>query len=127
MAGPVPDSSTPSAAAPGGAPARPRLSWLPTAVEGYREMLAAVGGAFPSIRFEFYIFKAEGPGERFREAFIAAAWRGVKVRILLDGFGSGDLPAHYWDQLRAAGGEAAVFNPGPLLRLPIRNHHKLLV
>jgi cardiolipin synthase len=127
MAGPIPDSSTPPAAVPGGAPARPRLSWLPTAVEGYREMLAAVEGAFASIRFEFYIFKAKGPGDRFREAFIAAARRGVKVRILLDGFGSGDLPAHYWDQLRAAGGEAAVFNPGPLLRLPIRNHHKLLV
>jgi cardiolipin synthase A/B len=123
MPSPAPDSS----ALPAPAPSRPRVTWLPTAVEGYREMLAAVEGAFASIRFEFYIFKAGGPGDRFRDAFIAAARRGVKVRLLLDGFGSGDLPAHYWDTLRAAGGEAAIFNPGPLLRLPVRNHHKLLV
>ncbi len=123
MPSPVPDFSAPPAPAPGRLP----VSWLPTAVEGYREMLAAVAGAFASIRFEFYIFKAGGPGDLFRDALVAAARRGVKVRILLDGFGSGDLPARYWDTLRAAGGEAAIFNPGPLLRLPIRNHHKLLV
>jgi cardiolipin synthase len=123
MPGPLSQPSAPA----GAPPALPRLSWLPTVDAGYREMLAAVAGAFASIRFEFYIFKAGGPGDRFRDAFVAAARRGVKVRVLLDGFGSGDLPAHYWDPLRAAGGEAAIFNPGPLLRLPIRNHHKLLV
>ena len=127
MLAPPPDQPALPAAAPVGPSARPRVTWLPTAVEGYREMLAAIEGAFASIRFEFYIFKAGGPGDRFRDALIAAVRRGVKVRILLDGFGSGDLPAHYWDQLRAAGGEASFFNPGPLLRLPIRNHHKLLV
>jgi cardiolipin synthase len=115
----------PSAPVPSGA--GPAARWLPSAIEGYREMLAAVADAAVSIRFEFYIFKSGGPGDQFRDAFVAAAGRGVKVRVLLDGFGSGDLPASYWDGLRAAGGEAAVFNPGPLLRLPVRNHHKLLV
>lgn len=105
----------------------PPAEWLPTAEEGYRRMLAAVEGAAASVRFEFYIFKAGGPGDRFREAFVAAARRGVRVRVLLDGFGSGDLPARYWDALHRAGGETAFFNPGPLLRLPIRNHQKLLV
>ena len=124
MLSPLPDHSAPPAPVPA---ARPRVGWLPTANEGYREMLAAVEGAFASIRFEFSIFKAGGPGDRFRDAFVAAARRGVKVRILLDGFGSGDLPADYWDPLRSAGGEASIFNPGPVLRLPIRNHHKLLV
>jgi len=90
-------------------------------------MLEAIAGASSSIQFEFYIFRADVPGERFRDAFVAAARRGVKVRVLLDGFGSGDLPANYWDRLRAAGGEAFLFNPGLLLRLPIRNHQKLLV
>ncbi len=106
---------------------QPAAHWLPSAVEGYREMLAAARAARTEIRFEIYIFKAGGPGDQFRDAFVAAARRGVKVRVLLDGFGSGDLPASYWNGLRAAGGEAAIFNPGPLLRLPIRNHHKLLV
>jgi cardiolipin synthase len=105
----------------------PGAEWLTTVDDGYHQMLAAIAGASISIQFEFYIFRAHGPGERFRAAFIAAARRGVKVRVLLDGFGSGDLPAHYWDGLRAAGGEAFLFDPGWFLRLPIRNHQKLLV
>jgi cardiolipin synthase len=47
--------------------------------------------------------------------------------VLLDGFGSGELAPGYWDGLEAAGGKAVLFNPGPLLRLPIRDHHKLVV
>jgi cardiolipin synthase len=100
---------------------------VPTVADGYQRMLSAIDGAFASVRFEFYIFKVGGPGDRFRAAFARAARRGVRVRVLLDGFGSGDLPANYWDELRAAGGEAFLFNPGGFLRLPIRNHHKLLV
>ncbi len=95
--------------------------------DGYRRMLAAIARASVSIRFEFYIFEAGGPGDRFRDAFVAAARRGVKVRVLLDGFGSAGLPSAYWAGLRTAGGEARSFNPGFLLRIPIRNHHKLLV
>jgi cardiolipin synthase len=126
-----PDPSAPPVASLAAAPilpgAPPAARWLPSAIEGYRDMLAALAEAVTEIRFEFYIFKAGTPGDQFREAFVDAARRGVKVRVLVDGFGSGDLPASYWDKLRAAGGEAAFFNPGPLLRLPIRNHHKLLV
>src|SRR5471030_3295365 len=120
-----PDPSAPPVASLAAAPilpgAPPAARWLPSAIEGYRDMLAALAEAVTEIRFEFYIFKAGTPGDQFREAFVDAARRGVKVRVLVDGFGSGDLPASYWDKLRAAGGEAAVFNPGPLLRLPIRN------
>ena len=104
-----------------------RATWLPTTNDGYREMLAAIGSATASIRFEIYIFKSGGPGDRFRDALIAAARRGVEVRVLLDGFGSAELVAGYWDGLVAAGGQAVLFNPGPLLRLPIRDHHKLVV
>jgi len=101
--------------------------WLPTVEEGYRHMLAAIAGARDSVRLETYIFKAGGPGDRFRDALQAAAARGVRVRALVDGFGSNDLPRDYWDDLRAAGGEAAFFNPISLRRLVIRDHRKLLV
>ncbi len=110
-------------AAPRGQPAR----WLPTVDEAYRQMLAAIERACFSIRFEFYIFRAGDPGDRFREALVAAARRGVRVRVLLDDFGSGDLHRDYWDRLRAAGGEMQWFNRRPLLRLPVRNHQKLVV
>jgi cardiolipin synthase len=107
----------------------PSLSatWLASVDEAYRQMLAALGAARTSVRLEIYIFKPGEPGDLFREALVAAALRGVKVRVLLDGFGSRDLPPDYWRALEAAGGEAGVFNPLALDRLVIRNHRKLLV
>lgn len=100
---------------------------MPTADEAFRRMLASVAAARRSVRLEFYIFRSGPPGDLFRDALAAAAARGVKVRALLDGLGSGELPAGYWDGLRAAGGEAELFNPVSLRRFFIRNHRKLLL
>ncbi len=105
----------------------PTAAWLPTVDQVYQRMLAGIAAAAADIRLECYIFKAGGPGDRFREALLAAAGRGVRVRVLLDGLGSLDLPADYWAGLRAAGGEAAGFNPPALDRIAVRNHRKLLV
>ena len=41
--------------------------------------------------------------------------------------GAGGLPPEYWQELRAAGGTVAYFNPVSLLRFSIRNHRKLLL
>ena len=112
----------PAAPAAGGA-----AHWLPTTIEAYAEILAAIAGAQASIRFEFYIYRPGEPGDRFRAALLAAAQRGVRVRVLLDAIGAGELPADYWRPLRAAGGEAAVFNPVSLARFSVRNHRKLVV
>ena len=62
-----------------------------------------------------------------RDSLAAAARRGVRVRVLVDGFGSSALPTDFWDPLREAGGDARVFNPLRLDRLGIRDHRKLLV
>jgi cardiolipin synthase len=90
-------------------------------------MLSAIESARATVRLESYIFKAGGPGDRFREVLGAAAARGVRVCVLLDSFGSSDLPSTYWDGLRAAGGEAGFFNPLALQRIAFRDHRKLLV
>jgi cardiolipin synthase len=108
-------------------PSIPQASWLPTVDEGYRHMLAAIEHARADVRLETYIFKADGPGERFRAALRAAAERGVQVRVLLDSLGSNELPSDYWDELRTAGGEARFFNPLTLHRIVFRDHRKLLV
>jgi cardiolipin synthase len=102
-------------------------SWIPTVDEGYQRMLAAITASTRDIRLENYIFKAGGPGDRFRDALQAATRRGVRVRVLLDSLGSRDLPGDYWAGLRAAGGEAGFFNPLALRRIVIRDHRKLLV
>src|SRR5512146_2729917 len=102
-------------------------SWMPTVYEGYRLILAAIAAATWDRRLEMYIFRAGDPCDRFRDALVAAARRGVRVQVLLDGLGSSGLPPDYWAGLRAAGGEAAFFNPLALRRIAIRDHRKLLV
>ncbi len=52
-------------------------------------MLEAIQHAQKTINFEAYIFHSDEVGWKFRDAFIAAVQRGVEVRVLLDGIGSG--------------------------------------
>ena len=56
---------------------------------------------------------------------------GVRVRVLLDGFGALTLPPHHFDALRAAGGQVAVFRPFFGLRRSgprnLRNHRKFVI
>jgi cardiolipin synthase A/B len=101
--------------------------WLRTGEEGLAALLEAMGAATQSLRLETYIF-APGPvGERFRDALVAAGRRGVRVQVLVDALGSGELPSDFFDPLVQAGGEFRWFNPLALDRLTYRNHRKVLV
>ncbi len=101
--------------------------WLPNGEAAFRRMLAAIGEAKVSVRLETYIFAQNPPGDLFRAALAAAAARGLKVEVLVDGFGSRSLPEDYWSPVRGAGGDVRVFNPLALDRLVIRDHRKLLL
>lgn len=102
-------------------------TWLKTGDEYYSAYLAAIDSARETILLETYIFALGGPGDKVRDALTAAVRRGVKARVLIDGFGSMDLPAGYWNDFTSAGGELRIFNPLQLRRLAFRNHRKLLV
>ncbi|GAB97194.1 cardiolipin synthase [Kineosphaera limosa] len=52
----------------------------------YEDMLTAIEGAKSSIFFEFFIWKDDEIGTRFKDALIAAAERGVHVFVIYDGF-----------------------------------------
>ena len=52
----------------------------------YDDMLAAIEGAQRQVLFETYIWKGDAVGERFKEALIEAADRGVEVYCIYDGF-----------------------------------------
>jgi cardiolipin synthase len=104
-----------------------RFHWLRTGDEAFAAMLAAIAAARRSVRFETYIFSAGAPGDQFLEALLSARQRGVRVQVLLDAFGSLELPDSYWAPLRHLGGEMRWFNPLSLDRFNIRNHRKLLV
>jgi cardiolipin synthase len=90
-------------------------------------MLAAIDAAQRTVRLETYIYAAGSLGDRFREALVRAAQRGVRVRVLIDALGSSSLPAAFWDPLLKVGGEMRRFNPLSINRLSIRNHRKMLV
>src|SRR5664279_2737228 len=52
----------------------------------YADMLAAISGAQEVIYFETFIWKGDEVGQKFKDALIAAAERGVKVYITYDTF-----------------------------------------
>ncbi|WP_374999591.1 phosphatidylserine/phosphatidylglycerophosphate/cardiolipin synthase family protein [Aeromicrobium sp. CTD01-1L150] len=52
----------------------------------YADMLAAIEGARERVLFETYIIKGDETGRRFKDTLVAAAQRGVDVRVVYDGF-----------------------------------------
>ncbi len=81
----------------------------------------------------FYIFLTDHSGTRVAEALIAAAGRGVKCRLLVDGVGSrGFLGSELRRHLEAAGVRVVAALPANLARmllarLDLRNHRKIAV
>ncbi len=103
------------------------VSWLRTGQEGLAAMLGAIERARVSVGFEIYLFEDCPLGVRFREALAAAARRGVRVRVLVDAFGSLELPADYFRVVNEAGADCRWFNPLELGRPTCRDHRKLLL
>ncbi len=61
--------------------------------------LRAIDGAQSSVCLETFTFRDSDIGRRFRDALTAAARRGVRVRLLVDAFGSFGLERNYFDAL----------------------------
>ncbi len=80
-----------------------------------------------SVQLQTYIYRDDRVGRRLREQLVAAARRGVRVRVLVDALGSFSTGAGFFQPLREAGGELRIFNPIRLHRVSYRNHRKLLV
>lgn len=98
----------------------------------YDDMIAAIDSAEHSVMMETYIWKNDEAGQRFIDAFNAAARRGVDVYVTYDGFGNLVVPSSFYRQLDDA---VNVFRmpaigrkvwQGPL-RYTGLNHSKILV
>lgn len=93
-------------------------------------MLDAIEQARETVVLESYIVNSDSVGERFATALIAAAARGVKVRLIADWVGSWTTKRAYWRKLREGGVDVRIFNrPGfhAWLGLVPRDHRKLVV
>ena len=74
-------------------------------------LAAAISAARVEILLESYIFDFAGAVLDVARALEDAARRGVVVRIVVDGVGTGDIPAEWQTRWRAAGVQWRVFNP----------------
>jgi cardiolipin synthase len=99
----------------------------------YDALVAAIESARSHVHVEYYIYAADRTGTRIRDALVARAKAGVKVRILLDGVGS-RLKRAFVQPLEDAGVEMAWFHPvrwwmTPFIRpkLNLRSHRKIVV
>ena len=101
-----------------------RLTLLPGGPERLEALLALIDGARESLRILYYIFDDDESGTRVRDALIAAAGRGVKVSLLVDGFGSTEN-SDFIAPLTDSGVAYCRFSPRWGRRYLLRNHQKL--
>ena len=79
------------------------ITLLRNGEEYFPRLIAAIEDATNSIYLETYIYAADDTGRTFSEALQRAARRGVVVKLLLDGFGSAELPKQWVDEMRQSG------------------------
>ncbi len=93
-------------------------------------MIDVIEHAKKTVVLESYMIVSDSVGERFQTALIAAAKRGVKVRVIADWAGSRETTRAFWRTFRENGVDVRIFNkPGfrRWLGLLPRDHRKLLV
>jgi cardiolipin synthase len=98
----------------------------------YPRVNEAIEAAEREVLIQTFILFEDAVGKPLRDALVAAAQRGVRVDLLIDGFGSPDLSPAYIEGLTSAGVRVHVFDPGPRLfglrtNMFRRMHRKLVV
>jgi cardiolipin synthase len=108
------------------------ITLLKGAVELFPAMVKAIDAARSEVMLETYIFDFSRSALTIAESLERAALRGVAVRVVVDGVGTGDLPDEWRTRWSAAGLRWRIFNPARGWRLLVprrwrRLHRKLCV
>ena len=90
-----------------------------------KALLDLIAQAESELRLLYYIFWDNPVGVQVRDALVAARGRGVKVSLLVDGFGSERTADGFFEPLRAAGGSVCRFLPRFGRSYLLRNHQKI--
>ena len=96
----------------------------------FEQLIAAVDAARSQVHLETYIFDFHGAAAAVAQALERAARRSVRVWLVVDGVGTGELPQDWAARFAAAGVEWRVYSPLGALGLLIpsrwrRLHRKL--
>ena len=107
-----------------------RITLLRNGSEYFPALESALDKAQHEVHLETYIFEHDATGIRISEALKRAARRNVTVRLLLDGFGSQNLPQEVIQSLRSTGVQVLIFrkeiSPFRLRRNRLRRMHRKL-
>ena len=98
----------------------------------FAALVEAIAGARAEVLLETYMFEFARSVLPVAQALADAAARGVSVCVVVDGVGTGEVPAEWQQRWRAAGVHWRVFNPAQGWRLLLpkrwrRLHRKLCV
>ena len=109
-----------------------RMRLLENGEEFFARVAEAIDGAQAEVLLETFILFEDKVGLALRQRLLAAARRGVRVELTVDGYGSPGFSPGFIAELTAAGVRLRVFDPHrPLLGMRMhvfrRLHRKLLV
>ena len=98
----------------------------------FPRVFAEIARAEREVLIQTFILFDDSVGQALHRVLVAAAQRGVRVELMIDGYGSPDLSPAYVDGLTGAGVRLHVFDPGPKLfglrtNLLRRMHRKIVV
>jgi cardiolipin synthase A/B len=110
-------------------PWRDTVMLLDGGSEAFPRMWAAIDAAMETVHLEVYTFARDRVGEHFLQALATAAGRGVRVTVIIDGWGSALDGRSIARQLEAAGCTVQIYNPLMALFLGRfrRDHRKILL
>lgn len=103
---------------------------LPSGEETYAALERAIASAKHHVYVEYYLVARGRMAGWLAETLLAAARRGVEVKLLLDGYGSFWISRSWVRALREGGVEVAFFLPARLIffqPMNLRNHRKIVV
>jgi cardiolipin synthase len=107
-----------------------RLTLLGRGSDAFDAMIDLIDSARFTVDFEQYIFRNDEVGRRFAKAFVDAARRGVRVRLLIDWVGRWPTPISFFRKIAMEGVEVHIFSPPGFrswLGILPRDHRKLIV
>jgi cardiolipin synthase len=108
-----------------------QIQLLRNGADYFPALTAAINGAKHEIYLQTYIYQADKTGLQIGKALMRAAQRGVLVCLLLDGFGSKDLPFSYIRGLGLGGVQVMFYrskiSPWTLKRNRLRRLHRKVV
>jgi len=100
-----------------------QIKLLQNGAEFLPALIAAIDAAYSEVLLETYIFNADPSAEAVRDALIRAAQRKVRVKLLIDGVGSRELPVSWRHALEQGGVSVLVYRP--LVMGGLANPHSL--